>query len=118
MLIATEATIKAIVLVLQTVPIGTNLGLAHLMWAMANGSFLSSRGSIFPALQLCGLGIQEMRRSWSAMRSGSWGRRISIFIGGLCHNRNRVGRESVGRETCSEHRYDRILATSAKGMAR
>ena len=73
MLIATEATIKAIVLVLQTVPIGTNLGLAHLMWAMANGSFLSSRGSIFPALQLCGLGIQEMRRSWSAMRSGSWG---------------------------------------------
>jgi len=73
MLIATEATIQAIVVVLQTVPIGTNLGLAHLMWAMANGSFLSSRGGIFPALQLCELSAEEIRHSWSAMRNGSWG---------------------------------------------
>jgi len=72
MLIATESTIQAIVVVLQTVPIGTNLGLANLMWAMANGSFLSSRGGIFPALQLCGLSAEEIRRSWSAMRNGSW----------------------------------------------
>lgn len=72
MLIAEEATIQAIIVVLQTVPMGTNLGLAHLMWAMANGSFLSSRGGIFPALQLCGLSAQEIRQSWSAMRKGSW----------------------------------------------
>lgn len=72
MLIAETATIQAIVVVLQTVPIGTNLGLARLMWAMANGSFLSSRGGIFPALQLCGLSAEEIRQSWSALRKGSW----------------------------------------------
>jgi len=70
--IAAEATIQAITVVLQTVPIGTNLGLAHLMWAMANGSFLRSRGGIFPALQLNGLSAEEIRQSWSAMRKGSW----------------------------------------------
>lgn len=72
MLIAEAGTIQAIIVVLQTVPIGTNLGLAHLMWAMANGSFLSSRGGIFPALNLCGLSSQEIRQSWSAMSKGSW----------------------------------------------
>ena len=72
MLIAEAATIQAIVVVLQTVPIGTNLGLAHVMWAMANGSFLSSRGGIFPALQLCGMSAEEIRQSWSALRKGSW----------------------------------------------
>lgn len=72
MIIAAEATIQAIVVVLQTVPIGTNRGLAHLMWAMANGSFLSSRGGIFPALKLNGLSAEEIRQSWSAMRKGSW----------------------------------------------
>ena len=72
MLIAAEATIQAIAAVLQTVPIGTNLGLAHLMWAMANGPFLRGRGGIFPALQLNGLSAEEIRQSWSAMRKGSW----------------------------------------------
>ena len=72
MLTTVEATIQAIVFVVQVAPVGTNLGLANLMWAMMNGSFLSSRGAIFPALQLGGLSSAEMRRSWSAMRNGSW----------------------------------------------
>lgn len=72
MLTAVEATIQAIVFVVQVTPVGTNLGLANLLWAMVSGAFLSSRGAIFSALQLCGSSEQEIRRSWSAMRYGSW----------------------------------------------
>ena len=39
---------------------------------MLNGSFLASRGAIFPALKLSGLSDQEARRSWAAFRSGQW----------------------------------------------
>lgn len=69
---AVETTIQAIIFVVQVTPIGTNLGLANLMWAMMNGSFLSSRGAVFPALQSLGLDPAAMRRSWSALRYGSW----------------------------------------------
>ena len=72
MVTAVELTIQAIIFVVQVAPIGTNLGLANLMWAMSNGSFLLSRGAIFPALQTTGLDEGEMRRSWSAMCNGSW----------------------------------------------
>ena len=72
MLTAVEATIQAIVFIVQVTPMGTNLGLANLLWAMVSGAFLSSRGAVFPALQLGGLSAAEVRRSWSAMRHGSW----------------------------------------------
>lgn len=72
MLSAVEATIQAIVFVVQVTGIGTNLGLANLLWAMVSGNFLSSRGALFPALQLGGMDAEEMRRSWAAMRYGSW----------------------------------------------
>ena len=38
MLTAVETTIQAIIYVVQVTPIGTNLGLANLMWAMMSGS--------------------------------------------------------------------------------
>lgn len=72
MLTAVDTTIQAIVFIVQVTPVGTNLGLANLLWAMVSGAFLSSRGAIFPALQLGGLSGAAMRRSWSAMRYGSW----------------------------------------------
>ena len=43
-----------------------------MMWAMLNGSFLSSRGSIFSALSLNGLSDAEVRRSWRAFAKGQW----------------------------------------------
>lgn len=52
MLTAVETTIQAIVFVVQVTPVGTNLGLANLLWALVSGGFLSSRGAIFSALQL------------------------------------------------------------------
>ena len=67
-----EQSIQAIVFVVQVVPIGTNLGLVYLLWAMMNGSFLRSRGAIFPALLLNGFTPVQIRRSWAAFAYGSW----------------------------------------------
>lgn len=69
---AVEHTINALSQVVQNVPIGTNCGLLYLLWAMLNGSFLGSRGAIFPALSQSGFSAEESRRSWAAMRYGSW----------------------------------------------
>ena len=70
--IAVEHTVHAIAAVVQTVPIGTNKALMHLLWVMLNGSFLRSRGAVFAALDRQGLTMQEVRRSWAALRSGKW----------------------------------------------
>jgi hypothetical protein len=43
-----------------------------MLWSMLNGSFLSSRGAIFPALQASGFDEQMSRQSWSSFRYGSW----------------------------------------------
>jgi len=42
------------------------------MWAMLNGSFLGSRGSIFSALSLSGFKRKEIQRSWQALAKGQW----------------------------------------------
>lgn len=70
---ASEKTIHVLEQVVKGVPVGTNLGLLHMLWAIMTGSFLGSRGAIFPALQRCGLGAAESYRSWQAMAQGSWG---------------------------------------------
>ena len=36
--------------ILADVPVGTNLGLFWLLWALISGRFLLSRGAVFPAL--------------------------------------------------------------------
>jgi hypothetical protein len=72
MSIAIEQTIHALQVVLQVVPVGTNLALFQLFWSMLNGSFLASRGAIFPALQSSGFAQDEIRRGWTALRHGIW----------------------------------------------
>ncbi len=69
---AVETTITAIIYIVQVVPIGTNISLVRLLWAMMNGSFLSSRGAVHSALSLNAWSDAEIRRSWSALRYGSW----------------------------------------------
>ncbi|MFQ5400821.1 MAG: hypothetical protein ACE5E7_14645 [Anaerolineae bacterium] len=68
MSIAIEQTIQALQVVLQGVPVGTNLALLQLLWSMLNGSFLISRGAIFPAMKASGFDDEEIRRGWAAMR--------------------------------------------------
>ena len=70
--IAVEHTVHAIAALVQTVPVGTNIALMHLLWVMLNGSFLGSRGAVFTALAGQGFTLQEVRRSWAALRSGKW----------------------------------------------
>lgn len=72
MLVAVETIITAMVMVMQTVPVGTNLGLVRLMWVMLNGSFLESRGAIHGGLAASQFGEPEIRQSWAALRYGSW----------------------------------------------
>jgi hypothetical protein len=69
---AVETTISALVFIVQVVPIGTNISLVRLLWAMVNGSFLGSRGAIHSALWANEFRDDEMRRSWSALRYGCW----------------------------------------------
>lgn len=72
MLIAAEVTVQAMAFITQTTCVGTNIGLIRIMWVMVNGSFLQSRGAVFSALHLSGFEAQEIRRSWAALRYGSW----------------------------------------------
>ena len=58
--------------VLACVPIGTNLGLFHLLFALLSGRVLQSRGAVFPALADLGLSDQAVRRAEAALATGSW----------------------------------------------
>jgi len=111
MVTAVELTIQAIVFVVQVAPIGTNLGLANLMWAMSNGSFLLSRGAIFPALQITGLDKGEMRRSWSAMCNGSWETEDLVESWGVY-----VAQENEWRE--NRHEGLRVVSIDLTGFSR
>ena len=57
---------------LQGVPLGTNLGLFQLQFALVSGRFLESRGAVFPALDNLGLEADAVRRSSAALRKGQW----------------------------------------------
>lgn len=72
MSIAIAQTIHVLQIIVQTVPVGTNLALLQLMWTIINGSFLQSRGAIFPALQANGFTPKESHRIWGAFRHGVW----------------------------------------------
>ena len=72
MTIAIESTIHAIEVLVQDVPVGTNYALTQMRWALMNGSFLRSRGAIFPALKASGFSDEESRQSWCGLRYGAW----------------------------------------------
>jgi len=58
--------------VVADVPLGTNLGLFHLLWTLLSGRLLQSRGAVIPALADCGLGAAAVRRAWAALAYGRW----------------------------------------------
>lgn len=53
-------------------PIGTNLALWHLLWALVSGQVLVNRGAIIPALTASGLKPEAVRRAWAALAYGAW----------------------------------------------
>jgi len=69
---ASQKTLQVLEQIVKVVPIGTNIALLQLMWAMITGAFLSSRGAIHSALAWCGFEADEIGRSWCALRWGKW----------------------------------------------
>jgi len=63
---------EALCAITQALPIGTNFALLHFQWMQLSGTLLPSRGALFPALQATGLLPAEIRRAWTAFRSGAW----------------------------------------------
>jgi len=53
-------------------PVGTNLGLLHLLWLLASGRLLAARGAVIPGLADCGLPARAVRRAWTALGQGGW----------------------------------------------
>ena len=53
-------------------PIGTNLGLLHLLWMLASGRLLGARGALFPGLADYGLSASATWRAWTALGQGDW----------------------------------------------
>ena len=70
-------------MVVEKLPIGTNLALYQFLWMLVSGALHDSRGALFPALQATGLNEAEVRRAWAAFRYGAW------TIEGLLHNWHR-----------------------------
>src|SRR5579883_517443 len=53
-------------------PVGTNLGMLHLLWMLVSGQMLSTRGAVIPGLSACGLSARAVRRAWAAVGQGAW----------------------------------------------
>jgi hypothetical protein len=65
-------TIAVLNELLAGLPIGTNLALLHVFWALLSGQLPPSRGALFPALKAIGPGDKAVRRAWTAISSGVW----------------------------------------------
>ncbi|MBV7327325.1 hypothetical protein KFU94_03525 [Chloroflexi bacterium TSY] len=111
MLTAPEITIAVLMNVLQVTPMGTNVNVMRLMWAMLNGSFLKSRGAIHSALKESGLKMRSSGEAGGA-RYGSWD--ITSLLGSWQEEVERgMGGKKVRRVPSEKHRYHRVLATEA-----
>ena len=67
-----DHTITVLTILLQSLPIGTNLALLNFMWMLVSGELLPNRGAMFPALKATGLSNRAIRRAWVAFRRGAW----------------------------------------------
>ena len=65
-------TIAVLNELLEGLPIGTNLAMMHVFWALLSGQLLNSRGALFPALKAIGISDQAVSRAWTAIYKGVW----------------------------------------------
>ncbi len=68
----TNDTIAVLSILMQDLPVGTNLALLHFMFMLVTGALLPTRGAIFPALKSIGLSDAATRRAWGAFGKGMW----------------------------------------------
>ena len=65
-------TISILNELLAGLPIGTNLAMLHVFWALLSGQLLNNRGALFPALQAIGINDEAVSRAWTAVYKGVW----------------------------------------------
>src|SRR5687768_17964792 len=65
-------TIEVLCAVVAGTPVGTNLGLVHLLWMLVSGRLLETRGAVIPGLSALGLSEPAVRRAWAALGQGDW----------------------------------------------
>jgi DDE superfamily endonuclease len=65
-------TLTLLCALVEAVPIGTNLGLLHVLWMVVSGRLLASRGAVYAGLSACGLADRAVRRAWAALGRGNW----------------------------------------------
>jgi hypothetical protein len=97
--------------VVAGVPIGTNLGLVHLLWMLVSGRLLETRGAVIPGLSGIGLTESAVRRAWAALGQGRW------TSGGLLR-RWREHVEQIGQWRAHEHEGYRPVAVDVTGFWR
>lgn len=61
-----------LVAIVQGIPVGTDLNVACVLFALMSGRFLWSRGAVFPALADLGLSAPTVRRAEAALVGGRW----------------------------------------------
>lgn len=64
--------VEVLCAVVAAPPIGTNLGLLHLLWMLVSGRLLGTRGAVIPGLSATGLSEPAVRRAWAALGHGDW----------------------------------------------
>ena len=69
---AVYRTLTLLGTLVEALPIGTNLGLLHLLWMLVSGRLLAARGALFPGLSDCGVDAPAVRRAWAALGQGGW----------------------------------------------
>jgi hypothetical protein len=64
--------IELLCAVVFRLPVGTNLGVLHLLWMLVSGRLLTARGAVFGGLSEAGLSGEQSRRAWAALGRGQW----------------------------------------------
>ncbi len=82
--------IEVLSVIVADLPIGTNLAVFHLLWAVLSGRLLESRGAIIPALSASGLSTDAIRRAWAALAYGAWD--VAKLLANFYHVVNHEGR--------------------------
>ena len=103
--------IEAVCAVVALTPVGTNLGLVHLLWMLVSGRLLETRGAVIPGLSATGLSEPAVRRAWAALGQGDWS-----SAGLLARWRQQV--EQEGQWRAHEHEGYRPVAVDVTGFWR
>ena len=101
--------------ILANVPVGTNLRLFWLLWALVSGRFLLSRGAAFPALADRGLPADTVRRSGAALAYGHWAIQTLVKAWQQVVQQKAAGRP-IGMKGSTQWRVT-WSASSARGSA-